>query len=179
MRTRDRDFTLGVIEEAISNFHRYLFVMPTLARFELDCHERVERGAALTADGLSKTLVGLFREGYGDAVEIDEARLGITWTHFSHLYSPFYVYQYATGISAANALAEDVRTQGAPAVERYLSFLKAGGSLYPLDALKLAGIDMTSPAPVERAFGVLSRMVDRLEELVVGARQAVGGRGKQ
>ena len=163
---RDRDFTLGVIEEAISNFHRYLFVMPTLARFELDCHERVERGEALTAAGLSQTLVGFFREGYGDAVEIDEARLGITWTHFSHLYSPFYVYQYATGISAANALAEDVRMQGAPAVERYLSFLKAGGSLYPLDALKLAGIDMTSPAPIERAFGVLSRMVDRLEELV-------------
>ncbi len=163
---RDRDFTLGVIEEAISNFHRYLFVMPTLARFELDCHERVERGEALTADGLSKTLVGLFREGYGDAVEVDEARLGITWTHFSHLYSPFYVYQYATGISAANALAEDVRMLGAPAVERYLSFLKAGGSLYPLDALKLAGIDMTSPAPIQRAFGVLSRMVDRLEELL-------------
>ena len=162
----DRDFTLGIIEEAMSNFHRYLFVMPTLARFELDCHERVERGEALTADGLGANLVGFFREGYGDAVEIDEARLGITWTHFSHLYAPFYVYQYATGISAANALAEDVRTQGAPAVERYLSFLKAGSSLYPLDALKLAGIDMTGPAPIERAFAVLSRMVDRLEELV-------------
>ena len=99
-------------------------------------------------------------------VEIDEMRLGITWAQFGHLYSPFYVYQYATGIAAANALAEDVRTEGQPAAERYLSFLKAGGSLYPLDALKLAGIDMTSPAPIQRAFGVLSRMVDRLEEIV-------------
>lgn len=162
----DRNQTLAIIEEAISNFHRYLFVMPTLARFELDCHEKIERGEALTADGMGQTLAGFFREGYGGLVEIDEVRLGITWAQFSHLYSPFYVYQYATGISAANALAEDVRTEGAPAAERYLSFLKAGGSLYPLDALKLAGIDMTSPEPIQRAFGVLSKMVDRLAEIV-------------
>ena len=162
----DRDSVLAIVEEAISNFHRYLFVMPTLARFELDCHEKIERGEALTADGMSQTLAGFFREGYGGQVEIDEARLGITWAEFRHLYAPFYVYQYATGISAANALAEDVRTEGAPAAERYLSFLKAGGSLYPLDALKLAGIDMTSPEPIQRAFGVLSKMVDRLAEIV-------------
>lgn len=164
--TTDRDGTLTIIEEAISNFHRYLFVMPTLARFERDCHEKIERGEALTADGMSRTLAGFFREGYGGLVEIDEARLGITWAQFGHLYSPFYVYQYATGIAAANALAEDVRTEGAPTAERYLRFLKAGGSLDPLDALKLAGSDMTSPAPIQRAFGVLSRMVDRLEEIV-------------
>jgi len=162
----DRDMTLGIIEEAISNFHRYLFVMPMLARFELDCHQRIERGEALTADGMSQALARLFREGYGGEVEIDEARLGITWAQFGHLYSPFYVYQYATGISAANTLAEDVRTGGQPAAECYLSFLKAGGSLYPLDALKLAGIDMASPEPITRAFGVLSGMVDRLEALV-------------
>ncbi len=162
----DRDRTLAIIEEAISNFHRYLFVMPILARFELDCHEKIERGEALTADGMGATLAGFFNEGYGGLVEIDEARIGITWAQFSHLYSPFYVYQYATGISAANALAEDVRAEGAPAAERYLSFLKAGGSLYPLDALKLAGIDMTSPEPIQRAFGVLSKMVDRLAEIV-------------
>ena len=162
----DRDFTIGVIEEAISNFYRYLFVMPTLARFELDCHQQIERGEALTADAMSATLAGLFREGYGDKVEIDEARLGITWAQFGHLYSPFYVYQYATGISAANALAEDVRTGGQPAADRYLSFLKTGGSLYPLDALKLAGIDMATPEPIQRAFSVLAGMVDKLEELV-------------
>ncbi len=161
-----RDQTLAIIEEAISNFHEYLFVMPTLARFELDCYEKIERGEALTADRMGATLAGFFREGYGGHVEIDEARLGITWAEFSHLYAPFYVYQYVTGISAANALAEDVRTEGAPAAERYLSFLKAGGSLYPLDALKLAGIDMTSPEPIQRAFGVLSKMVDRLAEIV-------------
>ncbi len=162
----DRDSTLAIVEEAISNFHRYLFVMPTLARFELDCHQKIERGEALTADGMSATLAGFFREGYGGEVELDDARLGITWAMFRHLYAPFYVYQYATGISAANALAEEVRTEGAPAAARYLDFLKAGGSLYPLDALKLAGIDMTSPEPIQRAFGVLSKMVDRLAEIV-------------
>ena len=162
----DRAWTLALLEEALSNFHRYLFVMPTLARFELDCHEKIERGEALTADGMGQTLAGFFREGYGGQVEVDDARLGITWAQFGHLYSPFYVYQYATGIAAANALAEDVRTEGAPAAARYLRFLEAGGSLYPLDALKLAGIDMASPAPVQRAFGVLSRLVDRLEEAV-------------
>ena len=162
----DRDSVLAIVEEAISNFHRYLFVMPTLARFELDCHEKIERGEALTADGMSATLAAFFREGYGGEVEVDDARLGITWAMFRHLYAPFYVYQYATGISAANALAEEVRTEGAPAAARYLDFLNAGGSLYPLDALKLAGIDMTSPEPIQRAFGVLAQMVDRLEGIV-------------
>ena len=141
--------------------------------FEGEC-ERIRLGferpaldeELLVVGQQGQTLARFFREGYGGHVEIDEARLGITWAQFSHLYAPFYVYQYATGISAANALAEDVRTEGAPAAERYLSFLKAGGSLYPLDALKLAGIDMTSPEPIQRAFGVLSKMVDRLAEIV-------------
>jgi oligoendopeptidase F len=82
------------------------------------------------------------------------------------MYSNFYVYQYATGISAAHALAEQVLSGDPAAAERYLAFLKAGGSLYPLDALTLAGVDMTSPAPVERAFATLTRLVDRLEALV-------------
>ncbi|MCW3062311.1 MAG: oligoendopeptidase, partial [Capsulimonas sp.] len=74
--------------------------------------------------------------------------------------------QYATGISAANALAQQVLAEGQPAADRYLSFLEAGGSMYPLDALKLAGIDMTSPAPITAAFGVLSGMIDEMEKLV-------------
>ena len=162
----DRDVRLQVLEEAISNFHRYLFVMPTLAAFELDFYTRLETRQPITADGMSAQIVSLFREGYGDAVTLDEPRLGVTWAQFPHLYSPYYVYQYATGISAANALAQQVLAEGAPAADRYLAFLEAGGSLPPLDALKLAGIDMTSPAPVTAAFGVLSGMIDEMEELV-------------
>ena len=163
----DPDFQIAVIEEAMSNFHRYFFIMPALARFELEIHERVERGEALTADSLIALMTELFREGYGDEVAIDHDRVGITWAEFpTHLYLNFYVYQYATGISAAHALAEKVLAGTPNAVENYLSFLKAGSSLYPLDALKLAGVDMASSEPVERTFEVLARMVDRLEELI-------------
>jgi oligoendopeptidase F len=162
----DPSFQIALIEEAMSNFHRYFFIMPTLARFELEIHQRVERGAALTSESLMALMNELFREGYGDEVELDAERNGSVWMQFSsHLYSNFYVYQYATGISAAHALAEGV-LEGAPgAVENYLAFLRAGSSVYPLDALKLAGVDMRSPEPVERTFGVLARYIDRLEEL--------------
>jgi oligoendopeptidase F len=163
----DRTAKLAILEEAFSNFHRYLFVMPTLARFELELYERLERGGSITAQGLSERLVELFSEGYGGAVEIDAARLGSCWMNFGHLYAPFYVYQYATGIAAANALAKDVMQQGEPAAARYLEFLKAGSSDYPLEVLKLAGIDMTQPEPVQRGFDVLKEMVDELEAALV------------
>lgn len=163
----DRDFQVAVIEEAMSNFHRYFFIMPTLARFELELHERAERGDALTADSMIALMADLFAEGYGDGVEVDRERVGITWAQFStHLYSNFYVYQYATGIAAAHALAAGVLKQQPGAVEHYLAFLKAGNSLYPLDALKLAGVDMTTPAAVESAFATLAGYVDRLEQLL-------------
>ncbi len=160
------EYKLAVLEEAFSNFHRYLFVMPTLARFELELYQRIEKGGAIAAPLLIERLAELFAEGYGGEVELDKERLGAGWMNFSHLYSPFYVYQYATGIAAANALAKDVLEQGEPTTKRYLDFLKAGDSMYPLEALKIAGIDMNSPEPVERGFGVLKSMVDELEKLV-------------
>lgn len=163
----DPAFQIAVIEEAMSNFHRYFFLMPTLARFELELHERVERGEALTAEKLCTLMTELFREGYGDEVTIDPERVGITWAQFStHLYSNFYVYQYATGIAGAHALAKRVLDGIPGAAEHYLTFLKAGSSLYPLDALKQAGVDLTSPEPVEQTFGVLTHLVDRLESLL-------------
>ncbi len=163
----DSEFQIAVIEEAMSNFHRYFFIMPTLARFELEIHERVERGQALNADSLIDLLADLFSEGFGDEVEVDRARVGITWAQFhTHLYSNFYVYQYATGISAAHALAQKILAGDNGAATNYLSFLKAGGSVFPLDALKIAGVDMTSPEPVETTFNVLAGYVDRLEALV-------------
>lgn len=166
-KTTDVDFELEILAEAMSNFHRYFFIMPTLARFELECHEHEERGEGLTADGMSRLMADLYREAYGPAVEIDDARVGITWAEFPHLFGNFYVFQYTTGISAANALADGVLKGGTPAVESYLKFLKAGDSLYPIDALKLAGVDMTTSEPVARAFGLLESMiVNRLDELV-------------
>jgi oligoendopeptidase F len=162
-------FQIAVIEEAMSNFQRYFFIMPSLARFELEVHERVERGGALTADYLNDLMADLMEEVYGAEVELkgaDRERAGSTWSQFhTHLYSNFYVYQYATGIAGAHHLAQRV-ADGAPgAVENYLAFLKSAGSLYPLDGLKMAGVDMASPEPVQAAFATLAQMVTRLEEL--------------
>lgn len=165
----DRDFQIALIEEAMGNFHRYFFIMPTLARFELALHERAEQGQPLTADVMVDLLADLFSEGYGDEVEMDRDRVGITWAQFpTHLYMNFYVYQYATGISGAHALARRVLDGEPGAADAYLSFLKAGGSEYPLDVLKKAGVDLSTPEPVEETFGVLAGLVDRLEGLVSG-----------
>jgi oligoendopeptidase F len=168
LRTQtDRDFQIGVIEEAMSNFHRYFFIMPTLARFELELHTRAEQGRPLTADSFVELMADLFAEGYGDDLVLDRQRTGATWAEFStHLYSNFYVYQYATGISGAHALARGILDGKEEAVDRYLGFLRAGGSKYALDALAAAGVDLRSPEPVEIAFGILADYVTRLEQLL-------------
>jgi oligoendopeptidase F len=162
----DRDWTIAVIEERMANNMRYLFTMPILARFELAAHERVERGEALSADWMSRTLLGYYREGYGSEVVIDAARMGITWARFPHLFMNFYVFQYGIGISAAAALSQAILIEGEPARERYLTFLRAGSSVDSIVALREAGVDVSSPEPIERAFEILSRYVDRLEALV-------------
>jgi oligoendopeptidase F len=162
----DPEFQIAVIDEAMSNFHRYFFVMPTLARFELEMHERVERGEAPTADDMIGVMADLLAEGYGEEMSYNRDQSGITWAQFNHLYSNFYVFQYATGISAAHALAGPIAAGDSAAADRYLAFLKAGSSLYPMDALKLAGVDMTTPAAVEETYAVLARYVERLEQLV-------------
>ena len=162
----DPNYQLALIEEAMSNFHRYFFIMPTLARWELAVHERAEGGKPLNADIMMDICSQFFAEGYGDNVVYDKAQIGITWAQFQHMYMNFYVYQYATGISAAHALAKKIQQGEDGAVERYLNFLRTGGSVYPLEALQLAGVDMTSSEPVKAAFAVMASYVDRLEELV-------------
>ena len=162
----DPAFQISVIEEAMANFHRYFLIMPTLARFELEMHEAVEQGEGLTADRLTNRLADLFTEAYGETMYIDCPRMGIQWARFPHLFRDYYVYQYATGISGAHALSNRILSGEKGAVENYLGFLKAGSSVYPLDLLEMAGVDLTQPGPVEETFSVMSEMVDRLEELV-------------
>lgn len=162
----DRDFQISIIEEAMANFYRYFFIMPTLARFELATHEHVEQGESLTADGMIDLMADLFSEGYGSTVKVDRKRVGITWAYFPHLFNDFYVYQYATGISGAHALSGRVLRGEPNAVQDYLGFLKSGSSGYPLDVLKKAGVDLASPKPVEETFAVMSSYVDRLEKLL-------------
>jgi oligoendopeptidase F len=159
---KDRDFQISLIEEAMSNYHRYFFIMPTLARFELELHTRVEKGQPINADILIGLTADLFKEGYGDEVDFDRDRIGITWAQFGHMYMNFYVYQYATGISGAHALVDGILSGKPEAAARYIEFLKLGSSMYPLDSLKLAGVDMTTTEPVEKAFANLAKLVDQL-----------------
>jgi oligoendopeptidase F len=162
---RDSQFQISLLEEAFSNFHRYFFIMPLLARFELEVHRRVEGGQGVTADDMNGITADLFAEGYGSEMQYDRARTGITWATFGHLFQDYYVFQYATGLSGAHALARRVLSGAPNAAEDYLKFLSAGNSLYPLDALKLAGVDLSTPEPVEETFEILAQMVDRLEKL--------------
>lgn len=164
----DPAFQISIIEEAMDNFHRYFFIMPTLARFELEVHRRIEAGEGLAADDLIGLMADLFSEGYGGEMHVDRERVGITWAQFGHLYVDYYVFQYATGISGAHASAKRILDGVPGAAEDHLNFLKAGGSRYPVDALKLAGVDLSQPEPVEAAFAVLADYVDRLEKLTAG-----------
>ena len=158
-------FQIALIEEAMDNFHRYFFIMPTLARFELEVHTRTENGQGLTAENLNEIMSDFFAEAYGSGFSDDRERTGITWAQFQHLYVPFYTFQYATGISAAHALAEPILAGDQDAAARYIRFLSTGSARYPIEALGQAGVEMSSPAAVEAGFRVLAQLVDRLEAL--------------
>ena len=164
--SEDKDFQIAVIVEAMSNFFRYFFQMPTLARFELETHERIERGEPLTADSMLDLMADLFAEGFGPNFDMDRPRVGMIWSTFGHLFSDYYVYSYATGISGAHALSRRILHGEPNAVEDYLGFLKAGSSDYSLNVLKKAGVDLTTPKPVEETFAVMEGYIDRLEKLL-------------
>ena len=163
----DKNFQLALIEEAVGgNFFRYFFQMPTLARFELETHQRIERGESLTADSLIDLMADLFAEGFGPNFDMDRQRVGMTWSTFGHLFADYYVYAYATGISAAHSLAGGILRGEPNAVENYLGFLRSGSSDYSLNVLRDAGVDMTSPKAVEDTFAVMEGYIDRLETLL-------------
>jgi oligoendopeptidase F len=163
---RNKSFQIALLEEAMGNFHRYFFIMPTLARFELETHQRIEKGQALTADSMIELMADLFSEGFGGEMNLDRERVGITWGTFTtHLYIDFYSFQYAIGISAANAIAKRILDGVPNAAQDHIRFLKAGSSLPPMDVFKIAGVDMTSTQPIEDAFAVLEEYIDRLELL--------------
>ena len=160
----DQDFELAVLDEALLNFHRYFFVMPTLVRFERAVHARVWEGDVPTGSELVVLMRELFQEGYGDAVTCD-ARVGITWAQFGHLYVPFYTFQYAVGIAAAAALTARIGAGAEGAAEALLAFMRAGASVPPVELFAQVGLDVTTPDPVEQAFDVLEGYVARLEAI--------------
>lgn len=171
----DDAFQLAMIDEAMSNFHRYFFVMPTLARFELEVYDRAKAGKPLSAPIFNELMAGLFAMGYGSTMQDDSPRTAITWAQFLHLYIPFYTFQYAIGISAAHAAAERILSGEPGAAAGYHRFLQAGGSRYAMDLFKLAGVDMKSKEPIKAAFRELEANVTTLEELAVKRGESLPG----
>jgi oligoendopeptidase F len=153
-----------VLDEYLERFRSTLFRQTMFAAFEQQIHERIEAGDALTPDAFDEMYADLKGDYYAPA----ELTGGIEreWERIPHFYYDFYVYQYATGISAAAAIVERVLDEGEPAAADYREMLKAGGSDYPLDVVELAGIDMASPDPIESAVGIYDDYLDEIAALL-------------
>lgn len=154
-----------LLNHYLEEFRGTVFRQVMFAEFEKIIHEKVEQGEALNAQELSDIYYGLNKKYFGEAVTIDED-IAMEWSRIPHFYSSFYVYKYATGFSSATAIAEKILTEGKPAVDRYLQFLKSGGSNYPLELLKIAGVDLSTPQPIQDALNVFEKTLDELEELL-------------
>lgn len=146
-------------------FRTTVFRQTMFAEFEKIVHERSEQGESLTPEEYSAIYYDLNKLYYGDGVEVDED-IAMEWGRIPHFYTSFYVYKYATGFSAATSFSKQILEEGSPAVERYLGFLKSGGSDYPIEILKRAGVDMSSPEPIEQAMSVFKDLIEQMEELV-------------
>jgi oligoendopeptidase F len=161
--TRNPKRTAQLLGSALDDFRGTFFRQTLFAEFELELHTRAERGEALTAESMTELYKKLVEEYYGAVVVVDKD-VWVEWARIPHFYHAFYVYQYATGLAAAIALAQKVLREGKPAVDGYLSFLKGGSSTDPLSLLRGAGVDMATPEPIERALQVFSERTDALEK---------------
>jgi len=163
--TSDRALRLAILNHSLEGFRGTLFRQTMFAEFEQQIHSQAEQGEPLTADTLSALYRTLCEKYYGGEAFIDEL-IDIEWARIPHFYSSFYVYQYATGISAASALVQQILHEGKPAVERYLKFLGSGSSDYSIELLRKAGVDMTSPEPVRQALRLFESHLAQMEELI-------------
>ena len=123
-----------------------------------------ERGETLTADALDEKYLALNRLYFGPDM-VSDAQIALEWARIPHFYYNYYVFQYATGFSAAVALADRILREGEPAVADYKCFLSGGSSTDPISLLKLAGVDMSTPAPVDAALAMFGELVDELDAL--------------
>jgi oligoendopeptidase F len=158
----DKSVRLLVINDALEGFRTTLYRQTLFAEFEREAHARAEAGEALTPDLLCKIFKALNDKYYGTVCTVDQ-EIENEWMRIPHFYSSFYVYQYATGISAATALAEQIMEEGAPAVKRYLRFLSSGSSDYSINLLRDAGVDLSSPAPIQQALNTFDKYLDEFE----------------
>ncbi len=160
----DKALQLSLLNSYAERFRTTLFRQTMFAEFEYSIHATLERGEALTADGMSEMYLALNRDFYGAEVNVDES-VAIEWARIPHFYYDFYVYQYATGISAAAALSKQILEEGEPAVARYIEFLRGGGSDTSINLLRGAGVDMATPQPIHQALDVFESVIAQMEKL--------------
>jgi oligoendopeptidase F len=166
LKTLDDDKKrLYILNNYLETFRGTVFRQTMFAEFEHDIHMRAQNGEALTADLLTKVYYDLNKKYFGNDIVIDE-EIGLEWARIPHFYYNYYVYQYATGLSASTALSKQILEEGEPAVTRYIDYLKAGSSDYPIEVLKKAGVDMTSTDPIENACKVFEEKLTEMEELL-------------
>ncbi|NUO19652.1 oligoendopeptidase F [bacterium] len=161
----DPEKRLIYVNQFIDNIHGTIIRQTVFAEFELEMHRKYERGEPLTAESLNELYRGILASYYAPEVAMDP-QYDFTWLRIPHFYSNFYVYKYATSMAAALALSDRVTKGGEQELQDYLGFLAGGSSKYPLDLLKGAGIDMSSPAPIEAAMKKFAEYVDQLEVLL-------------
>ncbi|MGE7349849.1 oligoendopeptidase F [Staphylococcus lugdunensis] len=162
----DDERRLLLLNQELERFRATLFRQTMFAEFEHKIHQIEEAGEPLTPTRMNEEYAALNKQYFGETVETDED-ISKEWSRIPHFYMNYYVYQYATGYSAAQSLSHQILTEGKPAVERYINeFLKKGSSNYPIEILKNAGVDMTSPKPIEQACEVFEQKLDAFEKLI-------------
>ena len=164
-KTTDKEQRKYLLNHYLDSFKGTLFRQTMFAEFEKTAHDYCAQGKPLTAEALSQMYLELNQKYFGPYMEKDE-EIAYEWMRIPHFYTPFYVYQYATGYSAAVALSAKILKEGKPAVDAYMSFLKGGESKDPIDLLKMAGVDMTTEKPVADALALFGELVAELEALV-------------
>jgi oligoendopeptidase F len=164
-RTDEKKLKMYLINHYLEQFRTTLYRQTMFAEFEHLTHQKAEKNEALTPDVLCAMYYDLNKKYYGTEGMVVDQAIELEWARIPHFYRAFYVYQYSTGLSAAVALSQQVLSEGKPAVDRYLGFLSKGGSEYSIDLLKGAGVDMTSPEPVQKALDVFASLLDQMEEL--------------
>jgi oligoendopeptidase F len=154
---------LALLNQYLEGFKGTVYRQTMFAEFEKEAHAMAERGESLDAEALNQVYQNLIRLYFGEELTMDD-EVQYEWARIPHFYSPFYVYVYATGYSTAAALSEGILKEGEPAVKRYLEFLSMGSSQYPIDELKHAGVDLTTPAPINQAIDKFDRILEDAEK---------------
>ena len=163
----DEQQKIYLLNHWLDGFRGTVFRQTMFAEFEHIIHEMDRNGEALTADRLTEVYYDLNKKYFGEAMTVDK-EIGLEWARIPHFYYNFYVYQYATGQSAATALSKQILEEGQPAVDRYVNnFLKAGCSDFPIEVLRAAGVDMESSKPIEEACKVFEEKLNELERLLL------------